>query len=256
MEGLRYFGIIPARFGSTRFPGKPLADLGGKSMLQRVFGQVSQVKRLSGLAVATDDNRILGHVRDFGGVAIMTSASHSSGTSRCAEAAAKLFPSLRQDDVIVNIQGDEPFILPAQIDALLDVFADAGTGIATLATPLKQAESLRDPHIVKVICDSKKRALYFSRQAIPFVRDEAEDQWTAHFPYLKHIGIYAYRYAELQEITRLPPGRLEKAEQLEQLRWMEAGYTIRVAETAQDTMSIDTPEDLVNALRRFGEDLP
>lgn len=243
---MKFIGIIPARYASTRFPGKPLAMLGGKSVIQRVYEQVNGL--LDKAVVATDDERIAEAVRGFGGEVVMTSPNHKSGTDRCYEAYTKVGEGC---EVVINIQGDEPFIQPAQIKAVRACFEDAGTQIATLVKPFSQTDgwaTLQNPNSPKVVVDAKMNALYFSRSVIPYLRGvEQGDEWLARHTYYKHIGLYAYRAEVLGEITRLPQSPLELAESLEQLRWLENGYRIRVAITSQETIGIDTPEDLARA---------
>ena len=242
MKNLNFAGIIPARFASTRFPGKPLVDIGGKSMIQRVYEQVSKV--LNDVYVATDDERIYDAVVAFGGKVIMTSDQHRSGTDRCYEAYTKL-PT--EFDVIINIQGDEPFIQPSQIEALKMCFEDETTQIATLVKPIAVSETdslLFNPNSPKVVLDKNNCALYFSRSPIPYRRGAEEKDWASLHTYYKHIGIYAYRTQVLAEITSLEPSILEMAESLEQLRWLENGYKIKVGFTDVETVGIDTPEDL------------
>ena len=242
MKNLNFAGIIPARFASTRFPGKPLVDIGGKSMIQRVYEQVSKV--LNDVYVATDDERIYDAVVAFGGKVIMTSDQHRSGTDRCYEAYTKL-PA--EFDVIINIQGDEPFIQPSQIEALKMCFEDETTQIATLVKPIAASETdslLFNPNSPKVVLDKNNCALYFSRSPIPYRRGAEEKDWASLHTYYKHIGIYAYRTQVLAEITSLEPSILEMAESLEQLRWLENGYKIKVGFTDVETVGIDTPEDL------------
>ncbi|GAA4385016.1 3-deoxy-manno-octulosonate cytidylyltransferase [Hymenobacter koreensis] len=240
-------GIIPARFASTRLPGKPLVDLGGRSMIRRVVEQAQQA-RLSRVVVATDDQRILEHVQGFGGEAVLTHPDHPSGTDRVWEAYQQLGVSA---GCVVNIQGDEPFIHPAQINALLDVFADASTQIATLVKPVVSDEELQSPHLPKVILGAAGEALYFSRHPIPYLRQYPESEWRTHHRYLRHIGLYAYRPAVLQQLTQLAPAPLELAESLEQLRWLTHGFRIHTAETELETIGIDTPEDVERALRHL-----
>ncbi|TGE13829.1 3-deoxy-manno-octulosonate cytidylyltransferase [Hymenobacter elongatus] len=238
-------GIIPARYASSRLPGKPLLDLGGKTMIQRVVEQAQQA-RLSRVVVATDDERILAHVRSFGGEAILTAPDHPSGTDRVFDAYCQLDAPA---DCIINIQGDEPFIRPEQINALIALFeADPRTQLATLVKPVVTSEELFSPHMPKVVLDARGQALYFSRHPLPYQRQHAPEQWLAQHRYLRHIGLYAYRPDILAEITRLPPSALELAESLEQLRWLENGYHILTAETELATLGIDTPEDVARAL--------
>ncbi len=239
---MRFLSIIPARYASSRFPGKPLAMLCGKPVIERVYEQVSQV--LSDVYVATDDSRIYDVVIGFGGRAVMTRSDHQSGTDRIAEAACKIGGDF---DVVVNVQGDEPFIRPAQIETLCHCFDDADTEIATLGKRFADMESVQSPNSPKIAVDRRGFALYFSRSVIPYVRGAEPDTWLQHYPYLKHLGIYAYRRDVLTEVTRLPQSPLEKAESLEQLRWLENGYRIKVAETTFETVGIDTPDDLRRA---------
>ena len=239
---MKFIAIIPARYASTRFPGKPLAMLGGKTVIQRVYEQAVSV--LPEAHVATDDERILQAVEAFGGKAVMTRADHKSGTDRIQEAVEKLGTDA---DVIINIQGDEPFIQPAQIQTLMSLFDDADTQIGTLGKRFESMEAVENPNSPKIVTDNRGFALYFSRSVIPFVRGKERTDWFDEFPYLKHLGIYAYRREVLREVTRLPQGSLEKAESLEQLRWLQNGYRIRVGLTDMETVGIDTPEDLLRA---------
>jgi 3-deoxy-manno-octulosonate cytidylyltransferase (CMP-KDO synthetase) len=240
---MQYLGIIPARYGSTRFPGKPLAMIRGKSMIRRTWEQA--IKALDNVVVATDDERIFNAVEAFGGLAMMTSVTHRSGTDRCAEAAAEItaFTGINYD-VIINIQGDEPFIQPEQIKLLAGCFEDDNIQIATLAKRIEDPADLFNPSVVKVINDRNGFAIYFSRSAIPYIREKPETEWLQAYPFYRHIGMYAYRFTVLQEITRLESSSLERAESLEQNRWLENRYRIRVKETTLDTIAIDTPEDL------------
>ena len=246
---LHFIGIIPARYASTRFPGKPLALLGGKPVIQHVYEQAR--KALDEVVVATDDPRIFEAVDAFGGKAVMTREDHPCGTNRCLEALRKTCTSFGENDVVINVQGDEPFIQPEQIELLKSCFP---TDIATLVKPFTEEdglEALRNPNSPKVVI-AEGRALYFSRSVIPYLRGVDEKEWLAESirrgtPYYKHIGMYAYRASVLEELVALPQSPLEKAESLEQLRWLEAGYTIRVAVTDTQTIGIDTPEDLVRA---------
>jgi 3-deoxy-manno-octulosonate cytidylyltransferase (CMP-KDO synthetase) len=239
---MNILGIIPARYASTRFPGKPLVDIAGKSMIRRVYEQAKKCADLSEVIVATDDERIFDHVKDFGGVAVMTSAAHQSGTDRCAKVAL----SYPQYNVIINIQGDEPFIDPEQISKLISCFQSPDTQIATLVKKIKNEQELFNPNSPKVLANKRSEAIYFSRSPLPYIRGEEQQNWLQHFTYFKHIGIYGYRADVLQEITKLPVSPLEKAESLEQLRWIENGYRIKVAETELETFAVDTPEDLRN----------
>ncbi len=238
--------LIPARYASTRFPGKPLAMIGGKPMVQHVVEKAAAVSE--NVYVATDDGRIYDCVIGFGGKAVMTSTEHRSGTDRCYEAYRHVVEQTgKKYDVVVNIQGDEPFIQPEQVKALVACFEDDKVEIATLAKRFEQNADIFDPNKVKVVCSAKGTALYFSRSAIPFCRGIEKECWLEMTPFYKHVGMYAYRPEVLKEITALPQGRLEKAESLEQLRWLENGYTIAVRETAHESIGIDTPEDLKRA---------
>lgn len=241
---MRLLGIIPARFASTRFPGKPLIDIQGKSMIQRVYEQALKSTKLDEVVVATDDERILVHVNELGYRGILTSDQHQSGTDRCAEVARKL-PGF---DVIINIQGDEPFIDPRQIDLLCSCFADHDTLLATLVKEIKSLEELNNPNSPKVVLNRLSEAIYFSRTPIPYFRGKEPSDWLKGHTYFKHIGIYGYRTDTLQAITQLPLSLLEKTEALEQLRWIENGYKIKTALTDIETTAIDTPEDLEKIL--------
>jgi 3-deoxy-manno-octulosonate cytidylyltransferase (CMP-KDO synthetase) len=245
---ISFIAIIPARFASTRFPGKPLADISGKPMIQRVYERV--IPSVSDVIVATDDLRIIDAVLKFGGNAVMTSPKHRSGTDRCAEAlntweqmASKKF------DAVINIQGDEPFIRIEQIELVKECFSDSETQIATLIKQISENEIIFDPNRPKVVIDSKGFALFFSRSAIPYVRDISKDQWHMHNVLYQHIGLYAYRSKVLREITGMPQSPLELAESLEQLRWLENGYKIKTAVTSFDSFGIDTEEDLRRVLK-------
>lgn len=242
---MKYIAIIPARYASTRFPGKPLAMLGGKTVIQRVYEQATSV--LPEAYVATDDERIFQAVEAFGGKAVMTRPDHKSGTDRIQEAAEKIASDQDQPDVIINIQGDEPFIQPSQIETLMSLFDDPATQIGTLGKRFESMEAVENPNSPKIVTDNRGFALYFSRSVIPYIRGKERPDWFDGFPYLKHLGIYAYRREVLAEITRLPQSALEKAESLEQLRWLQNGYRIRVGLTDVETVGIDTPEDLQRA---------
>lgn len=241
---MKFIGIIPARFQSTRFPGKPLVILGEKPIIQWVYENAK--KALDDVYVATDDERIYKAVEAFGGKAVYTSPNHQSGTDRCAEAAQKVAKQM-EFDVVINIQGDEPFIRPEQVEGLKACFNSPETEIATLIKPITNAIEITNINRPKVVIDKNMEAMYFSRSSIPFVRDSKPEEWINWNEFYSHIGMYAYRYDILLELTKLPIGVLEKAESLEQLRWLENGYRIKTAKTLFENMGIDTPEDLENA---------
>ena len=251
---MKFIGIIPARYASTRFPAKPLALLGGKTVIQRVYEQVAGV--LDEAYVATDDERIEQAVKEFGGKVVMTSVNHKSGTDRCYEAYTKVGSGY---DVVVNIQGDEPFIQPSQLEAIKNCFNDPSTDIATLVKPFTSAdgfEALENVNSPKVVVNKNMNALYFSRSIIPYQRNKDKAEWLAGHTYYKHIGLYAYRAEVLKQITSLPQSSLELAESLEQLRWLENGYSIKVGISEVETIGIDTPQDLARAeefLKEHGE---
>lgn len=242
---MNFVGIIPARYASTRFPGKPLAKLGGKTVIERVYRQVSKV--LDYVYVATDSEQIFNTVMSFGGNAIMTSPNHKSGTDRVEEAVNK---TGKKFDVVINIQGDEPFIHESQIKTICECFDDPQTMIATLGRPFSNNDTiaeLENPNSPKIVCDNNNFAMYFSRSIIPYIRNVEKQEWLNSFNYLKHIGLYAYRRNVLSEITQLKQSSLEIAESLEQLRWLQNGYKIKVGITEIETIGIDTPEDLQKA---------
>jgi len=241
---MKILGIIPARFASSRFPGKPLAMIGNMSMIQRVYIQATLAKGLDSVVVATDDDRIAEHVRGFGAEVIMTSSSHPSGTDRCAEVLNKLGGDWGG---VVNIQGDEPFIKPGQIDLITDCLNEDGVEIATLIKLISETSELINPNSPKVVIRQNGDAIYFSRQPLPYFKGIDIDKWLAHHTYYKHIGIYGYRTDVLSKLTLLPLGKLEIAESLEQLRWIENGFSIRTKVTDFETIAIDTPEDLTRA---------
>ncbi len=232
-------GVIPARYCSTRFPGKPLVIIGSKTMIQLVYEQALKAN-LTKVVVATDDERIATAVKDFGGQFIMTNTAHQSGTDRCAEIAEK-FPEF---NVVINIQGDEPFIDPQQINALISCFNDDEVQIATLVKEIHQYEELFNENIPKVVLNTKQEAIYFSRHPIPYLRNVVKENWVNAHQYYKHIGIYGYKTNTLLAITKLMPSLLETAESLEQLRWIENGYKIKTKLTNIETIAIDCPEDL------------
>ena len=243
---MKFIGLIPARYASTRFPGKPLALLGGKPVIQRVYEQVTSV--LDDACVATDDERIYNCVKEFGGKVVITRTDHKSGTDRIEEAIEKIGGDY---DVIVNIQGDEPFIQRSQIETVCSCFDDEETQIATLGKPFTSMDAVANPNSPKIVVDNNNFAMYFSRSIIPFVRGKEQTEWLDHYPFLKHLGIYAYRREVLRKITQLPQSSLEIAESLEQLRWLQNGFKIKVGLTDIETVGIDTPEDLERAEREL-----
>lgn len=236
---MKILGIIPARYASTRFPAKPLVDIGGKSMIQRVYEQANKSTYLNKVIVATDHEKIMMAVQDFGGNVCLTHESHQSGTDRCNE----VLESESDFDYVINIQGDEPFIDPSQIDLLADLL-DGETELATLVKKIDDIDEVLNPNVVKCVFNSRNEALYFSRAPIPFNRNTKEKDWLESTNYFKHIGIYSYRADILKQITQLPISGLENTESLEQLRWLENGYKIKIAETTIPSIGIDTPEDL------------
>ncbi len=242
---MKILGIIPARYASTRFPAKALVDIAGQTMIERVYRQAKKSKSITKIIVATDHSKIFDHVISFGGQACMTSESHASGTDRCFEVLTK---ENDQFDYVINIQGDEPFIAPEQIDLLASLL-DGKAELATLSKKIEDSEQLFNSHIVKIVSSADGKALYFSRSPIPHVRNVAPSEWLNRHSFYKHVGMYAYRADILKQITMLNISSLEKAESLEQLRWLENGYSINVAETEFETIGIDTPEDLEKAIK-------
>jgi 3-deoxy-manno-octulosonate cytidylyltransferase (CMP-KDO synthetase) len=242
---MQFLGIIPARYASSRFPGKPLAMIGRKSMIQRVYEQASKAYSLVDVIVATDDTRIYEHIVSFGGKVFMTDTKHPSGTDRCNEVVQKLKSQGKSFDVVVNIQGDEPFINPDQIDHLCMAFNRKKTEIATLIKPIREIEELNNPNVVKVVKQNNGQALYFSRYAIPYFRGENMDKALGKTDYFKHIGIYAYRLDVLSKLCELPKSKLEETESLEQLRWLENGFNIQTETTDFESIAVDTPADLL-----------
>jgi 3-deoxy-manno-octulosonate cytidylyltransferase (CMP-KDO synthetase) len=238
--------IIPARYASTRFPGKPLADIAGKTMIQRVYEQACKSRRLHKVVVATDDERIAAHVQAFGGEAVMTAAHHASGTDRCMDALSQLGSAYQY---VINIQGDEPFIHPEQIDELAAALEDGKTEIATQMIAVDSYETLFDNGEVKIVLNANNEALYFSRMVIPFIKGVDEKEWHTHHRYYRHVGMYAYRTDILEKITMLPVSALEQAESLEQLRWLENGFAIKCVLTQFDSHCIDTPADIQRVLK-------
>ena len=244
---MQILGIIPARYASTRFPAKALVDIGGKSMIQRVYEQAVQATQLTQVIVATDDQRIFDHVHEFGGTAVMTSEDHQSGTDRCFEAFTK---TKGHYDYVINIQGDEPFISPEPINRLAEVL-NGETELATLVKIIDSEDILFNVNVPKAVLSKRGEVLYFSRQTIPYIRNTEPGNWLAEHNFYKHIGIYAYRVDVLAEITKLPVSSLEKAEALEQLRWLENGYAIKAVITSDDSHGVDTPEDLARVSKKF-----
>jgi 3-deoxy-manno-octulosonate cytidylyltransferase (CMP-KDO synthetase) len=267
---MKILGIIPARYASSRFMGKPLVEIGGKTMIQRVYEQALKAKCLSKVIVATDDERIFNHVKSFGGEVMMTAEGHPSGTDRCAEVVLKMnidelfegmnprktivFEGIKAKrkkttyDIVVNIQGDEPFIDPSQIDKVVEILSNSEKGdfsISTLVKKIDNEELIHNPNVVKCVFSAKNKALYFSRSPIPYLRNTPPSNWLSTGEFYKHLGLYAYKTSVLLGITKLPPSRLEQLESLEQLRWLENGYEIGVAVTDIETIGIDTPEDLL-----------
>lgn len=239
---MKFIGIIPARYASTRFPGKPLALLGGKPVIQHVYEKVATV--LEAAYVATDDERIYDVVKAFGGQVVMTRTDHKSGTDRIEEAIEKIGGEC---DVVVNVQGDEPFVAKSQLDTICHCFDDPTTQIATLGKPFESMEAVQNPNSPKIVVDNMGFAMYFSRSVIPYVRGKEMSSWLTHYPFLKHLGIYAYRKDVLRQVTQLPQSSLEIAESLEQLRWLQNGFKIKVGTTDVETVGIDTPQDLERA---------
>lgn len=239
---MKFIGIIPARYASTRFPGKPLALLGGKPVIQHVYEKVAAV--VEAAYVATDDERIYDVVKSFGGQVVMTRTDHKSGTDRIEEAIEKIGGEW---DVVVNVQGDEPFVAKSQLDTICHCFDDPTTQIATLGKPFESMEAVQNPNSPKIVVDNMGFAMYFSRSVIPYVRGKEKSSWLTHYPFLKHLGIYAYRKDVLRQVTQLPQSSLEIAESLEQLRWLQNGFKIKVGTTDVETVGIDTPQDLERA---------
>ena len=239
---MKFIGIIPARYASTRFPGKPLALLGGKPVIQHVYEKVAAV--LEAAYVATDDERIYDVVKSFGGQVVMTRTDHKSGTDRIEEAIEKIGGEW---DVVVNVQGDEPFVAKSQLDTICHCFDDPTTQIATLGKPFESMEAVQNPNSPKIVVDNMGFAMYFSRSVIPYGRGKEKSSWLTHYPFLKHLGIYAYRKDVLRQVTQLPQSSLEIAESLEQLRWLQNGFKIKVGTTDVETVGIDTPQDLERA---------
>lgn len=244
---MKILGVIPARFASTRFPGKPLIDLAGKTMIQRVYEQAKLASSLTEVVVATDDQRIFDVVELFGGKAIFTSDKHQSGTDRCAEVAEKM----SDFEAVINIQGDEPLINPIQIDLVASCFSNDQTLLATLVKIIKSEEELFNFNTPKVILNKNLEAIYFSRQVVPYLNNIDTKNYLQHHIFYKHVGIYGYKIETLKQIAKLPIGNLEKAEMLEQLRWIENGYKIKVVITEHETLAIDSPNDVEKVLKEI-----
>jgi 3-deoxy-manno-octulosonate cytidylyltransferase (CMP-KDO synthetase) len=241
---MKVLGIIPSRFASSRFPGKPLIDIKGKSMVQRVYEQSKKASLIDELVVATDDERVYNHVQSFGGNVVMTSSNHTSGTDRCGEVIKKY----ADFDIVINIQGDEPLIDPSQLDEVLRVFKDDLISIVTLVKQMTNFDDVINPNRVKVVRDKNNNGIYFSRSPIPFIAHTNQSEWMEKSKFWKHIGIYAWRLKTLEELIDLDPTELEKSESLEQLRWLYHGYNIKTVETKIETPNIDVPEDLEKVL--------
>lgn len=244
---MKAIGIIPARYESSRFPGKPLIDIAGQTMIQRVYNQCKHAGSLHEVIVATDDQRIYDHVKSFAGNVIMTDKNHQSGTDRCAE----VIKNIQGFDIAINIQGDEPFIDPQQIDLLVACFNNVKVEIATLIRKITEQEDLVNPNKPKVIVNTNEEAIYFSRQTIPYLRGVEINRWLEHLDFFNHIGIYGYRVDVLKQLTTLKPSKLELAESLEQLRWIEHGFHIKTAISNHSNDAIDTPEDLQQILKKY-----
>jgi 3-deoxy-manno-octulosonate cytidylyltransferase (CMP-KDO synthetase) len=242
---MKIIGIIPARYASTRYPGKPLIEINGKSMLQRVYEQAKLASKLTEVIIATDDQRIVAHAQSFGATVVLTKEDHPSGTDRCFEALINYGKSF---DYVINIQGDEPFINPEQINELADV-CDGHTELATQMITVDSHDILFDSGEVKIVMNTSNEALFFSRMVIPFIKGLPQTEWHKHHPYFRHVGMYVYRADVLKQLTQLRPSALEQAESLEQLRWLENGFKIKLVQTAFDSHCIDTPEDVEKVLK-------
>lgn len=245
---MKVIGVIPARYGSTRFPGKPLALIHGVSMIQRVYERAMQSGSLNRVVVATDDDRIRKHVSDFGGNAVMTDARHQTGTERCAEVLQLIGDHY---DAVINIQGDEPFIHPNQIDSVVSCLENPLCAIATLVKKISDFSELDNVNTPKVVVAEDGRAMYFSRRAIPFVRDDLAQNFLSNGSFHKHIGIYGYKSDVLPRLAKLAPTKLEQAESLEQLRWLGHGYAIFTRLTEDDNHAVDVPDDILRIERIF-----
>jgi len=241
---MKILGIIPSRYESSRFPGKPLIDIAGKSMIQRVYEQSMKSNLINELVVATDDQRIFDHVESFGGNVMMTSDTHTSGTDRCGE----VVETYSDFDIVINIQGDEPLIRPEQLDELLVVFKNSDVKLATLIKKMSSIEDVLNPNRIKVVLDKDRNGVYFSRSPIPFIANSDKSEWLQKADFWKHIGIYAWRSDVLSKLIALPKTDLERQESLEQLKWIYNGYKIVTVETEIETPNIDVPEDLEKVL--------
>lgn len=244
---MKVIGIIPARYDSTRFPGKPLVDIAGMTMIQRVYNQVKHAASLNEVVVATDDQRIFDHVKSFAGNVVMTSKDHQSGTDRCAD----VINNISGFDIAINIQGDEPFIDPQQIDLLVSCFQRPEVEIATLVRPINELADLENVNKPKVVLNQKNEALYFSRQPIPYMRGTDIKEWLSKETYYNHIGIYGFKVETLKDLAKLPISKLEKTESLEQLRWLDNGHRIQTAISNHINDAIDSPEDLQDILKKY-----
>lgn len=244
---MNIIGIIPARYASTRFPGKPLAVINGKTMIMRVYEQALKAPSLSNVVVATDNQAIFNHVQLQGGKVVMTREDHRTGTERCFEVASKAL-GFEDDDVVINIQGDEPYIDPSQIETVAVLMKKKEVELATLVKKIATQEELFNPNVVKAVIGQNEKVLYFSRQALPFLRGVEPDRWLDNHDFYKHIGIYGYRVRTLHQLVALPMGQLEEAESLEQLRWLENGFHIHFATTTFESIAVDVPQDLVKLM--------
>lgn len=251
---MKFLGVIPARYASTRFPGKPLVDIAGKMMIQRVYERAA--RGMEHVWVATDDARIEQAVKGFGGRVVLTSETCPSGTDRCMEAADKLIAETGEGfDVVINIQGDEPFLHPEILEKLMACFADGAADIATMVNPVVHADDIFSPNEAKVVLNRNRDALYFSRSPIPYVMDVEKEEWLKHHRFYKHIGIYAYKIDILRKITQLPLSSLERTERLEQNRWLENGFKIKVEITVHESVSVDTPQDIERVMKLLDQNL-
>jgi len=250
-EKMKILGVIPVRFASSRFPGKPLVMINGRTMIRRVYEQAVQCSKLVKVIVATDNKAIYDHVRVFGGNVLMTGEFHNSGTERCVEVVDKLYLEGENYDYVINIQGDEPYIEPEQISQVAECFSDPHTQLATLVKKITSPVELSDPNVVKVVVDKDGYALLFSRSVIPFIRGKEQHEWLSSATFYKHVGIYGYETSVLKKIVTLPVSALEQAESLEQLRWLYHGYRIKTQMTEYESIAIDSPADLLKITNSF-----